>query len=129
MFNALPKTGDNVFSANSQNIRNNFQKQRNRIARKLQNPRLKQIRLRTMRHFKATMEYHRTMNIKFVQQIFGHKKLENTDFYTQLINFEINDWHVAQARNLEEESKLIEEGFEYVRCSERDQVAIYRKRK
>ncbi len=75
------------------------------------------------------MEYHRTMNIKFVQQILGHKKLENTDFYTQLINFESNDWHVAHARNLEEESKLIEAGFEYVRYSEKDQVAIYRKRK
>ncbi len=81
-----------------------------------------------MRHFKATMEYHRTMNIKFVQQILGHKKLENTDF-TQLINFESNDWHVAYARNLEEESKLIEAGFEYVRYSEKDQLAIYRKRK
>jgi hypothetical protein len=74
------------------------------------------------------MEYHRTMNIKFVQQILGHKKLENTDFYTQLINFESNNWHVAHAKNLQEENKLIEAGFEYVRYSERDQVAIYRKR-
>ncbi|MEM3577910.1 MAG: hypothetical protein QXX51_05570 [Candidatus Bathyarchaeia archaeon] len=32
-------------------------------------------------------------------------------------------------RNLEEESKLIEAGFEYVRYSEKDGVAIYRKRK
>ena len=38
-------------------------------------------------------------------------------------------WHVAHARNLEEESKLIEAGFEYVRFSDKDQVAIYRKRK
>jgi hypothetical protein len=36
---------------------------------------------------------------------------------------------VAHARNLEEESKLIEAGFEYVRYSEKDQAAIYRKRK
>jgi len=33
------------------------------------------------------------------------------------------------ARNLGEESKLIEVGFEYMRYNEKDQVAIYRKRK
>jgi hypothetical protein len=73
--------------------------------------------------------YHRTKNIKFVQNILGHKKLENTDVYTQLINFESEEWHVAHARNLEEENRLIEAGFEYVRYSEKDEVAIYRKPK
>ena len=70
-----------------------------------------------------------TKNKKRVQQLLGHKKLENTDMYTQLINFENDEWHVAHARNLEEENKLIEAGFEYVRYSEKDEVAIYRKRK
>lgn len=49
--------------------------------------------------------------------------------YTQLINFESDEWHVAHAKNLEEEDKLIEAGFEFVRCSETEQIAIYRKRK
>jgi site-specific recombinase XerC len=49
------------------------------------------------------MEYHRTKNIKHVQQLPGHKKLENTDFYTQLSNFESNGWNVAHATSLEEE--------------------------
>lgn len=39
----------------------------------------------------------------------------------------VSDMH--QVRVLEEESKLIEAGFEYVRYSDRDGVAIYRKRK
>ena len=82
-------------------------------------PRAKQIKLHTLRHWKATMEYHRTLNIKYVQQLLGHKKLENTYLYTQLINFESDEWHAAHARNLEEESKLIEAGFEYVRYSGR----------
>ena len=59
----------------------------------------------------------------------GHKKLENTEIYTHLINFECDEWHVNYAKNLEEEKKLIEAGFDYVRFSERDEVAIYRKRK
>ena len=47
----------------------------------------------------------------------------------QLLDFENGEWHVAHARNLEEENKLVEAGFEYVRYSEKDAVAIYRKRK
>jgi len=75
------------------------------------------------------MKYNWSKNIKYVQQLLGYKKLKNTDMYTQLIDFESDEWYVAQARNLEEESKLIEAGFEYVRYSEKDQVAIYRKSK
>jgi integrase len=112
-----------------QNMRNNFEKQRHRLIRTLQNPKLREIHLHTLRHWKATMEYHRTKNIKFVQNILGHKKLENTDVYTQLMNFESDEWRVAHAGNLEEENKLIEAGFEYVSYSEKDEVAIYRKPK
>jgi integrase len=129
MINALPKTNDFIFNPNTDTLRKGFAKQRKRLARDLQNPRLKQIHLHTLRHWKATMEYHRTKNIKYVQQILGHSKLENTDRYTQLINFENDEWHAAHARNLEEENKLIEAGFEYVRYSDKDSVAIYRKRK
>jgi integrase len=110
-------------------MRTGFNKQRSRIARRLQIPKLKQIHLHTFRHWKTTMEYHRTKNIKHVQQMLGHKKLENTDFYTQLLNFENDEWHAAHATNLQEETKLIEAGFEFVRYSEKDQVAIYRQRK
>jgi hypothetical protein len=49
--------------------------------------------------------------------------------YTQLINFESDEWHVAHAKTLEEEDKLIEAGFDFVRYNEIEQVAIYKKRK
>jgi hypothetical protein len=75
------------------------------------------------------MEYHRTKNIKYVQRLLGHKKLEHTDRYTQLIELENDEYSVAHAVTLEEGKKLIEAGFEYVRYSERDKVAIYRKPK
>ena len=85
--------------------------------------------MHAFRHWKATREYNRTKNLEFVQNLLGHKKLENTDLYTHLINFESDEWHVAYARNLEEENRLIEAAFEYVRYSKKDEVAIYRKRK
>ena len=74
------------------------------------------------------MEYHKTKDILHVKYLLGHKQLKNTEIYTHLINFESDDWHVSYAKNLEEETKLIEAGFEYVRYSEKDEVAIYRKR-
>jgi len=75
------------------------------------------------------MEYHRTKKIKYVQRLLDHKKLEHTDRYTQLIDLENDEYKVAHTTNLEEENKLIEAGFQYVRYSERDEVAIYRKPK
>jgi len=45
------------------------------------------------------------------------------------INFESDEWHLAHAKDLDGETKLIEAGFEYVRYSGKDEVAIYRKRK
>ncbi len=75
------------------------------------------------------MEYHKTNNILHVKRLFGHKKLENTEIYTHLINFESDEWNVASAKSLEEEKKLIEAGFGYVRYSDKDEAAIYRKRK
>jgi len=55
--------------------------------------------------------------------------LEGNHGVLQDESFGNEEWHVAVAKNLEEEKKLIEVGFEFVRYSERDGVAIYRKRK
>ena len=40
-----------------------------------------------------------------------------------------DEWHVTHTKNLEEESTLIEECFEYVSCSDKDSVTICHKRK
>ena len=47
--------------------------------------------------------------------------------YTQLVDFESDDYHVKTSRNLREDEELISAGFEYV--TEREDVKIYRKRK
>ena len=75
------------------------------------------------------MLFHKTKNILYVQQQLGHRCIQNTMVYTQLVNFESDEWHVAHAKALQEEDKLIEAGFEFVRYSETEETAIYRKRK
>jgi hypothetical protein len=61
------------------------------------------------------MLFAKTKNILYVKQQLGHRWIENTMVYTQLINFESDEWHVAHAPSLEEENKLIEAGFEFIR--------------
>jgi hypothetical protein len=95
---------------------------------KLNNPRLLRIHFHTLRHWKATMEYHRTKDILYVMKLLGHKNIANTLIYTQLVEFEENDkFCTAIAKNVEDAEDLISAGFEYV-CTYGD-VMIFRKRK
>ncbi|MCW4011133.1 MAG: site-specific integrase [Candidatus Bathyarchaeota archaeon] len=113
MLNMLPKNTETVFS-NADLMRRNFNKQRKRIAFKLKNSRILQITFHTFRHWKATMEYHKTRDILHVKEILGHKSLNNTMLYTQLISFKDDDFTAAVAHSEEEACKLIEGGFEFV---------------
>lgn len=127
MLNCLPRKNERVFPATYHTLERNFHYLRERTAIKLQNPRLRHITFHTLRHWKATMEYHKTKDIIHVMQMLGHKNIQNTMLYTQLITFENDEFHVRVAETLEEDKELIEAGFEYV--TERDGLKIYRKRK
>ena len=131
MLNSLPKNSKRIFGSttNLNNFRGNFIKRRRNLAKKLGNPRLQKVTFHTFRHWGATMLYHKTKDILYVQKKLGHRCIENTLIYTQLITFESDEWHVSHAESLEEEDKLIQAGFEFVRYSEAENVAIYRKRK
>lgn len=128
MLNALPKKSENVFGKATYNyMENQFCITRKRISNKLQNPRLMQIHFHTFRHWKATMEYHKTRDILHVMNLLGHRNIESTLVYTQLVGFEGDDYHSAVAQTVEEARKLLEQGFEYV-C-QKDGVMLFRKRK
>jgi len=134
MLNALPKRHKLLFRnpdvdplTSMEVFRRLYAAQRRRIARKLQNPRIEQITFKTLRHFKATMEYHRTKDILHVMQLLGHKNIRNTLVYTHLVSFEGDEYICKTARNVDEASTLVESGFEYV--SEIDGIQLFRKRK
>ena len=76
---------------------------------------------------RATMEYAKTKDILHVMKMLGHKNIQNTLLYTQLINFESDKFHSATAKTVQDAQKLVEAGFEYV-CEFND-VKIFKKRK
>jgi type 1 fimbriae regulatory protein FimB/type 1 fimbriae regulatory protein FimE len=124
----LPKNSMKVFTYKDKfYLRKVFLKMRKRVAFKVGNPRILQIHFHTLRHWKATMEYHKTKDILHVMQLLGHKNIKNTLIYTQLINFNENEYVCRVAKTLEEATQLIEAGFEYV--TDVDGCKLFRKRK
>jgi site-specific recombinase XerD len=82
---SLPKKLKKIFLNKSLNsLKATFLKTRRRLAFKLQNPRLLRISFHTIRHWKATVEYHKTRDILYVKNMLGHKKLENMEIYITL---------------------------------------------
>jgi integrase len=128
MLAILPKKGDKVFGKYElRGYRSSFTRQRKRTAHKLGNPRINRITFHTFRHWKATMEYHKTKDILHVMRLLGHKNIKNTLIYTQLVTFEDDDFICKAAADIKEATQLIEAGYEYV--TEMDHLKLFRKRK
>ena len=122
------KQNDRLFPTNPENISDNYRHLRNRLAKKWQDPTIKNIRLYDLRHFFATMLYHKTKDTLFVKQQMGHKKIETTLVYTQLLQFNRDENYTCKvAQTIEQATELIENGFEYI--TEMNGLKLFRKRK
>jgi len=119
---------DKLFKGSSENYGKHYRLHRNKLAERLHKPELKNIRLYDFRHYFATRLYAKTKDILFVKQQMGHRKIETTLIYTQLLNInEEEEYTCKVAQNVEQATELIENGFEYV--TEIDGLKLFRKRK
>ena len=84
--------------------------------------------MRNLRHYCATSLYDKTKDILLVMQKLGHKKIETTMFYNQLISFsEEEEYTCKAAANAKEAMNLIETGFQYVTTIEG--IQLFKKHK
>ena len=60
-------------------------------------------------------------------RMLGHKSIQNTLVYTQMVQFKKEEYTSATANTIQDAQKLVESGFEYV--TEIDGVKLFRKRK
>jgi len=118
---------DKLFKGDAENYGKFFRLTRNRLAKKLQDPSIATIRLYDFRHYFATMLYHKTRDLLYTKQQMGHSQIKTTLIYTQLLNLNDDEWTCKVAHNSQEDTQLIEAGFEYV--TDRDGLKFYRKRK
>ena len=126
------KTTERIFNhhKNLSNLRRTFEKQRKRIAFKLCNPRLNQIKIHTLRHWKGTSEYEKTKDILHVMQTLGHKNIKNTLLYTQLVSVSEDKGYICKiAKTPADAAVLIEDGFEEHTSFDNGQTKLFRKRK
>ena len=52
-------------------------------------------------------------------ELLGHRNVANTLIYTQLVEFEGDEYSSAVAHNVDEAEQLIETGFEYISIHDR----------
>jgi integrase len=128
MIKRLPKKHEPfIFNPNSRLYKNAITGIRKRLTQTLQNPRFLLIHMHTFRHWKATTEYAKTKDILYVMRMLGHRNIQNTLVYTQLVNLESDQYHSATAKTIEEARKLVEAGFAFV-C-DMEGVKLFSKRK
>ena len=119
---------DKLFKDTTENYGKRYRQMRNSLAKKLNDFSFKTIRLYDFRHYFATRLYARTRDILLVKQQMGHKKIETTMIYTQLLHFnEEEEYTCKTAKDINEVSQLVENGFEYI--TEMDGLKVFRKRK
>jgi len=131
MFNSLPKKSERVFPTSDVSVKAAFIKLRRKAAERLGNPRLLKITFHTFRHWKATMEYHKTKDIIHVKELLGHRRIDNTMLYISieksLFHTGSDEFYCKTASTVEDAAKLIEAGFDYVATF--NGVMLFRKRK
>jgi integrase len=102
---------DKLFNGKPEQYGANYREMRNRLADKLHDPTIRSIRLYDLRHYYATTLYARTRDILLVKQQMGHKRIETTLIYTQLLNPNEDEWTCKVAQNITEVTQLVEAGF------------------
>jgi len=112
---------------NSDHYGKQYREMRNRLAKKVKDPQIKTIRLYDLRHYFCTKKLNDISNPYTVMVLMGHKKLETTQRYMHLLNFNDDEWACTGTTTAKEATKLIEAGFQYVTTIEG--IQLFKKRK
>jgi integrase len=111
-------------------MRDMWNRCRKRAYLNFRDPELLKIRLYDLRHWYGTTEYMKSRDIFHVKYLMGHRDIKSTLVYMHVAQGLVNnseEYTCRVAHNLDEATKLIESGFEYV--TEMESMKIFRKRK
>ncbi len=127
MINNLPKLGEKTFTGSLAEFERTYRRNRAKLAKKLQNQRLRKISFHTFRHWKASSLYRQGWRLYDIMKFLGHRDIKTTMIYTRTASFKNEEYNVEVSTSLEKDKELLETGFEYV--TDRDGVKFFRKRK
>jgi len=119
---------DLIWATKVEYISESIRKKRNQLATQLGNPRLREISLKSLRHYKGSTEYAKTKDLIHVKNVLGHVSIQNTMVYIHILGEEPDEsFTVKVAETIDEYIKLLELGFEFI--SDYEGKKILRKRK
>lgn len=119
---------DIIFTQTARDYGNVYRKFRNNLAKKLQDPTIRTIRLYDLRHAYATKQLRRTQNAETVRILMGHKKLDTTQKYLHLLGFTSGEWIVEGTTDKDRAKQLLEADFKY-ELTTPDGTMIFKKAK
>jgi len=115
-------TQDSKLCDKVSSLTENWCRMRKRVAAKLSEPELTQIRLYDLRHFYATRLYMKTKDVLYVQRMLGHRRITHTLRYIHAVNLDREEYIVKVAQGVEDSSQLLEAGFSFVAIIEEQYV-------
>jgi integrase len=122
------KPEDKLFKGDPKEYGKLYRSMRANLANKMNDQSYRTIKLYDFRHYFATHTYDVTKDILYTKQQMGHKRIQTTMIYTQLIAIEQDGEYTCKiAKTIEEAIPLIEAGF--TQASEYDGIKIFKKRK
>lgn len=129
---SLPKKhGICVFNPRPTSMDGNFNRQRSKLAAKLQKPQFLKIHFHTFRHLRGTLDVHNHIPLFEVKERLGHRCISSTEKYVhwnrQLYQDKSDRYYFAAVSTVEQAQKLIETGFEYV--TDMEGMKLFRKPK
>lgn len=89
LLSTLARSSEYVFrrgkEARLESLANYFMRERKKISINLNNPKIQSITWKSLRYYKATMEYSRTKDILYVKELLGHVNINNTLVYRKSV--------------------------------------------
>lgn len=107
------KPEDRLFKGTSRRYGELFRRFRNNLAKKLNDPTIKTIRLYDLRHAYCTRQLKRTQNTEIVRQLMGHKHLNTTQKYLHLLGYGNTEWIIEGTTDKQRAKQLLAEDFQY----------------
>ena len=123
------KSDDLLFpSDSSDRYTNAFIKFKKRLAQKLNDPTIANIRLYDIRHAYTTRKLLQYNNAETVRIIMGHKCLNTTQRYLHLLNLEDGEWIVEGTTDKKRVQELLEQDYTY-QLTTPEGTMMFKKRK
>lgn len=108
------KPEDKIFKGDADPYGDDFREMRNKLAIKLNDPKIHEIRLYDIRHYFCTHTLRKTGNAYVTMKMMGHKKLTTTQKYMHLIEDTNGEWIIEQTQDRERAKQLLAADFTYI---------------